>query len=526
MSLHLRSLILSLLCSVLTVFSISAQTARFLQLHVTAGVSTPMPKFRFQPMFAGLGSYYEGGFDYFFGKIGITTSAGALYHPTQRLFTNFITDRYNAEPYNTLTSKWGTKYGMIGGIYKFSHGAFECDLSSRIGFSKIDVPSMAYVKPFEQRSLELFSFYGIDKNEWQPTYSVGTRFVYRFSPMVGVHLKADLLSALKSRTSTYTTDYVDLQDRNKNGSLENSDYFDSPRLSYTGNVNIQTVNIGMGFVFQLGRAQVKAPSKMFEGISIEDRPDGIDNLTMSVPVPQLEEEKTTSTFEEIRRESAAEISMIEQIKPTTLQSSTKPIVVESYIAPESKYDAEAAQFLYKAGEAYFVANDYESAMTCFNKLKADPLYPYAKYMFAMTLGEMGNCEEAATEFADFESKYKGADARTLSIIFKSQIEKCKSNKGSDSDDAIASNVANGVSYKIQFIAMKQSNAIFPRLAEIKEVGKEFLKTRGIYRYNLETYFDLAHATKDMNKVRSLGYPDAFIAVYNDGRRVNTLHHAK
>jgi hypothetical protein len=147
-------------------------------------------------------------------------------------------------------------------------------------------------------------------------------------------------------------------------------------------------------------------------------------------------------------------------------------------------------------------------------------------MFAMTLSSMGNCTEAIKEFDDFSKKFDGSDFRTLEIIFKSQLERCKQILLPDHETIVAGNMAEGISYKIQFIATSKSDATFPKLATINEIGKEFLKSRNIFRYNLETYYDLDHAQKDMYKVRKMGFPDAFIAMYQDGERVNTLYHAK
>jgi tetratricopeptide (TPR) repeat protein len=507
-----------------------AQSKNYLQLNMSTGISTPMPKFRFQPMFAGLGSYYEGGFDYFFGRVGLTTSGGIVYHPTDRLFKNFINTRYNASANQILSSKWETTYGLLGLVYKLGKNKLEFDITGKVGVSQISVPAMAYVKSFEQSSLELFSFYGETKNQWQPTWSSGVRIAYKLSDLAGLQLKGEFIGSTNSKKSLYTNSYVDIQDRNKNGSLENAEYFESPKYTSTGNINMQAVNIGIGLVFQLERPSPTPAKRMFAEIPEEDRPD----LEKEVLVNEgIAIDAHTPKKAEPKSDIINTLKIEEEVKPVQVQTTpfvkiSEDLVSKSsdYIAPESTYDAEGANFLYKAGESYFAGNDFESAMPCFNKLKADPLYPHAKYMFAMTLSEMGNCDEAKKEYEEFESNYIGDDARTFKIIFKSRIEKCKTILKPNHEDIVAGNIANGVSYKIQFIAMKQSNATFPKLAGMNDIGNEFLPASGIYRYNLETYFDLDHATKDMYKVRQMGFRDAFIAVYNDGKRVDTLHHAK
>ena len=68
------------------------------------------------------------------------------------------------------------------------------------------------------------------------------------------------------------------------------------------------------------------------------------------------------------------------IEPIEDQKS-EPAVTNNFVAAEAEYDKDVAEFLYKAGESYFAANDFDNAMSCFNKLKADPIYPMAQYMF-------------------------------------------------------------------------------------------------------------------------------------------------
>ncbi len=213
------------------------------------------------------------------------------------------------------------------------------------------------------------------------------------------------------------------------------------------------------------------------------------------------------------------------------------IPATTYDAPESTYDEEAAEFLYKAGESYFATNDFENAMPCFNKLKADPKYPRAKYMFALSLCSMGNCAEARKEYSEFAKTYKGEDKRTLEIIFASHAERCRlsgrlippsemasqNNKGNGTADKEAKT---GLTYKIQFIAMKKANADFPRLVNIGDISTEFFPNKSVYRYTLGGYDDITVASKDIYKVRKMGFRDAFLAVYENGVRVNTLYHAK
>jgi hypothetical protein len=74
--------------------------------------------------------------------------------------------------------------------------------------------------------------------------------------------------------------------------------------------------------------------------------------------------------------------------------------------------------------------------------------------------------------------------------------------------------------------MKKPNATFPKLVEVGDISTEFFPNMSVYRYTLTGYKDINMAAADVYKVRKLGFRDAFVAVYENGIRVNTLYHSK
>ena len=79
------------------------------------------------------------------------------------------------------------------------------------------------------------------------------------------------------------------------------------------------------------------------------------------------------------------------IEPIEDQKS-EPAVTNNFVAAEAEYDKDAAEFLYKQENHTLLPMTFDNAMSCFNKLKADPIYPMAQYMFSLSLSALGNCE--------------------------------------------------------------------------------------------------------------------------------------
>jgi TolA-binding protein len=558
------------LASVLFIFlNISvqyAQTVKFLQVDLSAGASQPVLKYGETHMFAGRGMSFSGGFDYFFNKIGVGFSAGTFSNVSQKLFSDYVSKKYFENVTISDAENWNTKYILAGPTFKLGIKRFEWDVYAKGGLSQINIPQLVFAKTFFNQNYQIYHFSGTSEN-YQFAWNAGTRFTFKMNQWLGLQAKAEYFSTSYMSKFNYDYSYRNAQDGNRNGIIEDSEYFEAQKISHTGTSDINVVNVHMGLIFQLGKPARAKITKMMPDEVIEVIAPGSDEKLIAGKISNTEQAEPVKT-EPILEKSEPEVVKSEQgilkSEPVNapIQSVPKdnkavnideipvinaheapvePIEIPSttYEAPEAKYDAEAAEFLYKAGESYFASNDFENALPCFNKLKADPKYPRAKYMFALSLCSMGNCTEAKKEYKDFAKNYKEIDSRTLEIIFASHLERCSTagklknlkNKEksitdkpqTDNDLQKAENVSE---YRIQFIAMKKPNATFPKLVEVGDISTEFFPNMSVYRYTLTGYKDINIAAADVYKVRKLGFRDAFVAVYENGIRVNTLYHSK
>lgn len=532
---------------------VKAQKPGYIQIDLSGGVSEPLGSFSNRQMFATRGQAFSGGFDYFFKHVGLGLSAGYFTNLSGESFAQYMTEKYYEKIELVKPEYWNTKYVAFGPSFKLSAGRFDLDFFARGGYSQITVPNLSFVRTFFNQDFAIYNFGGnSDKNQF--AWTGGTRLSYKFNNWLGIQAKADYFSTSYLSSVGYTFTYRNATDNNRNGILEDSEYFESQKVSKHGSIDLNVVNVNMGLIFQLGKPKADKTTVM---IPVQETPDLVTNEVVEKkveepikkpveePVKQEKdvviEEKTEQTKpapvveeKEVKKEVETPIINANEV-PANVVVEVKDLPKTTYDAPESKYDAEAAEFLYKAGETYFASNDFENATPCFNKLKADPNYPRAKYMFALSLAAMGNCAEAKNVYSEFAKSYKDSDARTLEIIFASHLEKChldskSKNMGKTNlmkpgqTDVKTENT--GKSYKIQFIAIRKPNASFPKLAEVGVISTEFYPNKSVFRYSLDGYKDFKAAVADVYKVRKMGFRDAFIAVYQDGVRVNTLYHAK
>jgi tetratricopeptide (TPR) repeat protein len=518
-----------------------AQGSRYLQIDLNGGSSVPVGAYANQTMFAGQGQHFSGGFDYFFNKIGFGFTGGYFNNESENLFRDFVNLKYYEYPAQNNQQSWNTKYVLFGPTFKMSFGKFEVDVFAKGGLSQINVPSLLFGKRFFNQSYEVFYFSGTSK-DWQYAWAGGLRMIFKVNDWIGIQAKTDYFATQFLSKVKYGYTFRDATDGNRNGVIDDAEYFESQKVSKNNNAEVSAVNLNLGIIVQLGRNYQKN-IKMIPQMSDITQPD-IDNTTDIPAISKVNEDtevrESMDDLDSISIVNAKEEEEIKKAEADRVILEPVQIPETTYDAPESTYDEEAAEFLYKAGESYFAVNDFENALPCFNKLKADPKYPRAKYMFALSLCAMGNCDEGKREYKDFAKTYKETDSRTLEIIFASQFEKCalgnKSRskvvppqKSTTTNDEVVKKEIKSVlpkEFRIQFIAIRQPNATFPGVAKVGTVVTEYFPNKSVYRYTLSGYESVNIAANDLAKVRNMGFRDAFIAVYENGQRVNTIYHKR
>lgn len=553
----IRLNLLSIAIISLLAFNVALSQNRFLQIDINGGLTKPVGSFSNQYMFAGNGYHVGGSFDYFFNNIGLGVAGGYFTNNSRTLFNDYIQARYYETPISGQTNeRYNTKYLLVGPTYKFSMGRFEIDLFAKAGVSQIDIPNLIFTKQFFNQTYDVYHFIGETK-DYQMAWSVGSRFIYKINSYLGLQGKADIVATNYMSKLGYDNSYRNASDGNRNGIMEDSEYFESPKVQNAGSTDLLVMNLNLGLIVQLGKpslSKVKMIPNLGQEISNDkesvtkdqspiqpelstDEPKEVksDELVTEAPSPELSVD-TILKVDEIPVTIKDEMDDVIKHEAELAKIETIQIPTSTYDAPESEYDKEAAEFLYKAGESYFATNDYENALPCFNKLKGDVNYPRAKYMFALSLCALGNCEEGKKEYKEFTKTYKEADARTLEVIFASQFEKCAYDRKSQGKNSSKEKNIGGTNnvpepvltkeFRIQFIAIRKPDATFPGVSKVGKIETEFFPNKSVYRYTLSGYGEVEGAAIDLGKVRKMGFRDAFIAVYENGKRVNTIYHKR
>ena len=544
----MKGLIFTLILAWTITQSMFAQNNEYLQTDLTGGYTNAFRDFAKAPVYMGSGFNASLSLDYFFRSFGIGVDGGYFRNNTGSHFNTFIQQRYLEANPAIRTRPAESKFLLVGPSLKFKTGRLELDFYAKVGMVQSNPAEAIFSKIFTNQSFPIFTLSG-DKDKWFGAWSAGSRLIFKISENAGIQLKSNIFSTEGLNRIKYTQTFSDAYDTNGNGRIDDSEYFESRVLENDFSSYINNYNLNAGIIFQLGKSSKSEVIQMM--------PDFLYQADTEV-FPEDMAESTPDTLNE-------QVSLSDQ---TLTADEYTTITPDDYVAtPDvTDYDELAAHFLYKAGQSYFAANDFENAVACFNKLKADPVYPMAKYMFALSLASMGNCETSFAEYRDFAKNYSGEDAGVLSTVYASHLERCKkpgltkthtdvpqsspvdekakslnyqyemkarevSEKQSITlistpDEKPVSKVAESHSFRVQFIALKKPDYRFPKLYEIGEINTEYFPERSMYRYTLGPFSDTESATASMRLMRKMGFKDAFVAEYHNGVRINTLHHSK
>ena len=515
-----------------------------LQISASAGLSTPISSFNADQMFADRGLSFQGDLSYFFGKLGFGVQAGYFENKSQTKFNNYINHKYLENPNLSNMPSWQTLYALLGPRLKTQFGKLDFDLGLGAGLTTIDVPELIFYKTFFNQNYEIYAFRGSQNNNTQLAWSGSAHFVYNLTRTVGLRFGGQIIGTQYVSEVNYNNAYRDAADNNNNGKIDEPEYFESSKVDIVDKTPLSVFNIDLGMQIKFGGThkstkQAFTPAETVDIIPttqvnpietslVEDNSSPLDKGTTITADTTIDQSTSPYIAAQIptRQSSKVENNNPSISEQELAQSNNNEIQNDaSAFDTDSAYDKEAAAFLYKAGEAYFAANDFEYATACFNKLKSDPNYPMAKYMFALSMATMGNCLEAKNEFNQFINQYTMDDKRTLEIIFASHIARCSEKTTKQQNTSQLDKDTKNISFRIQFIAIKKATVNFPKLQNIGEVTTEFYPDKALYRYVLGDYQNLDEAKKDMYHIRSLGYKDAFIAGYKDTQRISTLFHA-
>lgn len=543
-------IIIYIFCFLISIYTADAQKPYF-QVQASGGYTLPLMDMKEADHFCGDGWNGNLGFGMFFGKFGIMARGGFQNMAATPSFKDFVADKYKDNFTGANGQTWRNAFGMIGPVLKFSFGRLDADIFAQIGMSQLTVPSLIYTRRFFGQQTEIAHYSG-QNQELIPFWTSGLSLHYRVNRSVGIYVEPSFLTNQWLSNTNTVFRYVNASDINNNGFIDDVEFTEAEIVKDIRDVVFSNLNINIGVSYQLGRTEkVPVPVPM---ISLEDELQAHDEKEKAVPDTKKEEVGQT-----IQKPEEEDMNKNGQTDPVAAETAAKNAANPVSGAETGGIDESEARFLYKAGELYFQNTDFENAVACFNKLKNNPDYLMAKYMFALSMCEMMNCEEAAKEFADFEKAYTKDDAGVLYTVYKSHYEKCRkevaeqqalaeklkaekeaAEKEKAAADKSAAQItatsgkgesnqpssAAGYTYKIQFVALKISNKSFPRMENIGTIGHEYFTKKSMYRYTLGPYSSEDEAVSDMLKVRAMGFEDAFLAVYKNGARTNTLYHAR
>lgn len=541
-----------------------SQHKNFLQLNTGVGLGFPIQEYAKSNVFAAPGISTGLSADYFFGNWGFGFQYNYNTNPGVTKFFDYISDRFLDQPLKLKAGDWKTRSFMTGPVFKFRKSRFEIDLLGRIGFNSTSIPEFEYIRTVASQDFMAYRFESFMRSEFYLAYNLETRLGLRLNDWLALSSSISFFRTQPSDAVSFAYTYRNVADLNRNGLIDDSEFLDSEIQNVAEAIPLTLVNVRLGFNFSFYRKKNRVAADQarrkkqeriiiphhdieshaknnntdathsadeIETVQIKGTPEHQPASIQSEAIPADLRDIGDYNFEESsdRMQNAADVSEHNEQDSMELLAREESDKFEHTVG--NNFDLEAATLLFKSGEAYFEANDFVNSYVVFNRLKETAAFPMAKYMLSLSLAEMGLCEKSLSYFDEFTKNYRGTDLRTLEVLFNSHLTRCKNIKVDNEDEVLLlkplenSDNISKIEYKIQFLAMRKNSYEFPQVEKIgKKVVTEYVEELKLYRYVLPHYDSLEDALKDLNSVRKLGFNNAFVAVYVNGERVNTIYH--
>ena len=539
-----------LLMGLIFSLSMQAQLNSGVQLNLSGGISQPVSQFNDLELFAGQGRSLSGGLDYYFFKgIGLGIEGGFFDNLSKAQFESLIFQKYLVALGAHDNPSWQTKYIFGGPTIKWSPGRFEMDFTGKIGVAQITGPKLLYGRDNFGQYYDVYRF-TIDKQDWGLAWNTGIRAIYKLNDWIGIQLKADYWTSKFFDKIDYTYSYKDVLDLDRNGYLDDEEFYEANTILNKKSTTVNVVNLNLGLVFQFGNiSKIKNNEVTFD--DLRQTPEDMNLVVKDNKVKsdssfnQADHKKMDIVIEPSDKSKENEVISLRgnEVSHDSIKADgIMPDVILTEKEHQSEIDEREKKLaildsLYSAGEYNFINKDYAQAVDYFGQLKDEKDYPRAGYMYALSLSFMGKCSEAKKEFKEFKNSYTGDDLRSLEVLFISQFENCatmsndkttltssKAEKESKGDKVATTTIVAKKEYQVQFIAIRHPNALFMSVGSIDKIRVEYINDKKLYRYSLVGYNTKEDALKDLKHVRAKGYKDAFIALYENGKRIDTMYH--
>ncbi len=465
---HIIHILLFLLLHICNIYS---QTTYYkYQILGTFGYSNPIQINTKSHHFKGAGLTGNADVHLYFNQFsGLALSVGRAYHSSTSRFNEFLQDKYLVNNLATSRPGW-TNISFLGGpVFKFRKQKFEIDGFAQVGIYVIKVPFLQFRVLMNNEMYDIASLYG-GVEQVRLAWQSGFNIHYRLNQYTSVLFKSSLQSNLGLSKYYQLFRYRDVSDINNNAKIDISEYINAPLIEEESLINFLHVNVSLGVSYAFGLKNSSAEISSFSEVN---------NI---YPVMEVFKEQTDSLTHPIRKE----------IKDTIIQISQKQTSENTKIIDNLK------------PTEYVIQNNNNRP--------------------EKTISNQPESNDFSTTEIDKVSNSSPVFKETTAIV---RIKLLTENSQNDEKEAVNNDqnlLKKSTEYKIQIIALSanQKDIISPDLNIPIEV--EYNAEIKLFKYMTGRFSSENEALKKLMEIRALGFSDAFIAIYNDNKRVSTAHH--
>lgn len=451
-----------LLLILLNICTINAQLPyhRY-QIIGSLGYSNPFHVNKINHHFKGAGVSGSAGVQLFFNQYsGLALSIGREYHSSASRFNDFLQDKYLVNNLATSRPGW-TNISFLGGpVFKLRKQKFEIDAFGQVGIHVIKVPYLDFRLLMNGEMYEIARLSG-GVEQLRLAWQSGINVHYRMNENTSVIFRSAVQSNLGLSHYNQLFSYRDVSDVNRNNQIDIGEYIAAPLIDEASLNNFLHLNISLGVSYAFG---LRSPQSEYSGDSEDHR------IYSLYEMPNVQND-SLNYLPEVNKPGQNPIPQKQALSDTIKAYKINP-------APTNDHSLI---------DNHIIPDD----------------------------ATLKNREQNKTRVSDTDNHSKTVPAfKDTTAVVRVQF--------------ITNNAQNAVQrtsvYKIQIAALStnQKNISIPGMNIPVEI--EYHTDVKLYKYMAGRFSTENEALIKLMEIRALGFSDAFIAIYQEDKRISTSNH--
>lgn len=223
-----------------------------LNFDLSSGLAIPVNQLKLDKPLIRSGIQFSTGLNYLGKNLGMEILSGYFENTLSPQTMQYFSALPAAADLQFTRDSRQSVYGAVGPVFRLAGKSLDWQLSPKLGWTNIKAPALGFLAKAIGQSGPL-SLQAKRRSDWQPHWSIGTKFHFKLNHRLGLHLKAAYLEQRKAKTEAFQHIAAGLESLgNRKGLKEVQDL-----VLQVARQNTSVFTLGAGITYTFGKEESK-----------------------------------------------------------------------------------------------------------------------------------------------------------------------------------------------------------------------------------------------------------------------------